>query len=94
MPVVAFSCSVPDEIVVLAAVRVALKPVAPAGAAKLKSTVSETPPAATFLQKGPRRRRGAGSVSGRMAFISRPGFMGVGEWGAHIIGGTPPGPIG
>ena len=52
------------------------------------TTGGELPP------KGARRRRWAGSVSGRTASISRPGLMGAGEWGAHIIGDTPPGPTG
>ena len=77
MPVVALSCSVPDEKVVLEAVRVALKPAAPAGEAKLRSTASETPPAASFLQK---RAEASARVSaryrGRMASIGRPGSIG------------------
>jgi hypothetical protein len=91
VPVVTFNCNVPDAEVVLEADRAALKPVAPAGAAKLRSAVSDRPPAASFLQIRPRRRQGRSSVTGRMASIVYPGRT-VGEWGARVIEGTPPSP--
>ena len=73
VPVAAFSCSVPDEVVVLGAVSVALKPVAPAGVARLKSTASETPPAASFLHRWPRRLSRANWLTGRMVSIGGRG---------------------
>ena len=70
---VALICIVPEEMVVLEAARLALNPAAPAGEAKLTSTASERPPAASFLQKEPRPRLGLGCLASRMAFIGRPG---------------------
>jgi hypothetical protein len=89
---VALSCIVPDENVLLAEVVVELKPVAPAGDAKLRSKAHRMPTAAIRLQRRTTARAtfivsvriGVG-VGGRVASIGRPQLF-VCSW----TSGVPP----
>ncbi|HXW81954.1 MAG TPA: hypothetical protein VEJ84_20825 [Acidimicrobiales bacterium] len=95
--VVALSCIVPEEKVLLAEAVVALKPAAPAGEAKLSSKAQRMPTTVSRLQRRTRARAGlVARVGGRFVSIGRPvkSCVLVDKRGALAVEGTPRVPIG